>query len=139
MKRYIMLASLALAVMPIAACVPAALSDPATAGTVGAAIDATGAKAPAPLAGTLLDEKAVAMAIDAADGIASGVDLMVAGGVLIPGSPSALTVKVALIALRRWLPVAAAAQKAGNAASYAEAMRESAKAFLQIKTALKRT
>lgn len=128
MKRLLSLVcALALAI-PLTACgvTSGGLSDPASAGPA------------APLAGTLLDEKAVAMAIDAADGIASGVDLMVAGGVLIPGSPSALSVKAALIELRRWLPVAAAAQKAGNAASYAEAMRESAKAFIQIKSALKR-
>jgi len=136
MKRLLMLACLALA-MPLAACGPS-LTDPATAGAVGAAIDATGAEAPAPLAGTITDERVVATLIDGADAIASGVDLMVASGVLVPGSSNALTVKAALIELRRWLPIAAATQKAGNAASYREALRESAEAFAAIKAALTR-
>jgi hypothetical protein len=139
MKR-LYYAGLAIAAsLVLAACgvTGAGLSDPGTASTIGAAIDATGAKAPAPLAGTINDEQVVATLIVAADGIASGVDVMVAGGVLVPGTPTALTVKAALVQLRKWLPVAAAAQKAGNAESYAEAMRETAKAFLSIKSALK--
>lgn len=139
MRRLLNMGLLIAASLGLAACgvTSAGLSDAATAGTIGAAIDAAGAQAPAPLAGTLLDERAVAMAIDAADGIASGVDMMVAGGLLVPGTPTALTIKAGLVELRRWLPVAASAQKAGNAASYAEAMRESAKAFSAIKSALK--
>ena len=140
MKRFLSLACALMLAIPLAACgvTSAGLSDPGTASTVGAAIDATGAKAPAPLADTILDEQVVATLIDGADAVATGVDLMVAGGVLVSGSPTALTVKAALIELRRWLPVAAAAQKAGNAATYREALRESAEAFLAIKSALKR-
>ena len=139
MKKLFAIACLVLA-MPLAACgvTGGGLSDPGNASVVGAAIDATGAKTPPLLADTILDEQVVATLIDGADAVATAVDLTVAAGELVPGSPNALTVKAALIELRRWLPVAAAAQKAGNAASYREALRESAEAFLAIKSALKR-
>lgn len=136
MKRLLMLASLALAVMPIAACAPASLSDPASASAAGAMIDSAGVAAPAPLAYTLIDEKAVLMTLDAADSLATTVDHLIQARVIVPGSPTALNIKGALVILRRVLPAASAAQRAGNATTYKAAMADAALAFRDITVTL---
>lgn len=141
MKRLLNLGLLIAASLGFAGCgvTSVGLTDPATAGTVGATIDATGAVAPAPLAKTLIDEKGVLMALQSTDVIATGVDRLVAAGVFVPGSPKALTIRSGLVALRTFLKAASAAQKAGNANSYAVAMTEAAKSFREIAAALNST
>lgn len=137
MKRLLSLVCLALAV-PLAAC-GSTLTNPATAGAAGAAIDATGAVAPAPFAKTLIDEKGVLIALESAEVIATGVDHLVAAGVIVRGSSNALTIKQGLISLKAFLRTASAAQKAGNATTYSEAMTEAAKAFRTVASALNST
>ena len=140
MRQFLNMGLAIAASMLVAGCgVTGTLTDPATAGVAGAMIDATGAVAPAPLAKTLIDEKGVVIALQSADVIATGVDQLVAAGVIVPGSPRALTIKSGLIALRSFLIAASAAQQAGNADTYAEAMTEAAKAFREIAGALNST
>lgn len=140
MRRFAFV-GLAIAALSLASCrvTSGGLTNPATAGGVGAVLDAVGAKAPAPLVVTLIDEKSVLIALESADVIATGVDQLVAAGFVVPGSPRALTIKTGLIALRSFLTAASAAQKAGNADTYAEAMTEAAKAFRSVAGALNST
>ena len=140
MRQFLNMGLAIAASMLVAGCgVTGTLTDPASAGGVGAVLDAAGAKAPAPLVVTLIDEKGVLIALESADVIATGVDQLVAAGFVVPGSPRALTIKAGLIALRSFLTAASAAQKAGNADTYAEAMTEAAKAFRSVAGALNST
>lgn len=137
MKR-ILVAALALLALPLAACnVTGGLSDPATAGSVGAAIDATGATPPAPGAATLLDDKALVVALQSADTIATSVDALVKARVIVPGTPRALAVQSALKRLRSSLTAASAAQRAASATSYAEALRNAATAARDVAAAIR--
>lgn len=137
MKR-ILVAAFALLALPLAACnTTGNLTDPATAGSVGAVIDSTGATPPAPGAATTLDDKALIVALQSADAIATSVDALVAAKVLVPGTPRALTVQSALKRLRSFLATASAAQRAGSATSYADALRNAATAARDISSAVR--
>jgi hypothetical protein len=131
-----------LALAAVALCLGGCANGPGlpsaeTAATVGGVIDATGAKAPAPLASTSIDEKAVVLAFEAADTVATQVDTLVATGLLVKGSPKALAVKSALGRLRSFLTSASAAQKAGNATTYRQALSDAATAMHDAATALR--
>lgn len=135
MRKLIMLAALTLA-MPLASC--AALTDgTATAGAIGTAIDASGAEAPAPLADTSIDEKAILVALESADTIATSVDVLIDLKVIVPGTPRALAVKSALIRMRSALTAASAARRAGNAKSYADLLTNAAIAARDAAKAIK--
>lgn len=95
-------------------------------------------QAPAPLAHTAVDEKGIVLALKSADTIATIVDSLVAAKVIVPGTPLALTIKHSLIALRDGLAAASAAQRAGNATSYAEAMSQASTALGALQAALGR-
>lgn len=108
-------------------------SAPATmAGVVGSVIDATGEAPPAPLAQTLVDDKALVLALQSAETIATTVDALVAAKVLVPGTPRALAVQSALKRLRGFLTAASAAQRAGNATTYRAALTDAAVAVQDI-------
>jgi hypothetical protein len=92
---------------------------------------------PAPLSHTSLDEKAINLALKSADAIATAVDLLVAVKQIVPGTPRALNVKRGLLALRDGLVAASAAQRAGNATSYEEALRNAEAALAAVQSALK--
>jgi hypothetical protein len=92
---------------------------------------------PAPLGHTALDEKGINIALKSADALASAVDLLVATKALTPGTPKALTVKAGLLALKNGLVAASAAQRAGNATSYEEALRNAETALAAVKSALR--
>jgi hypothetical protein len=96
-----------------------------------------GSTPPAPLAHTSLDEKGINLALKSADAIATAVDLLVAAKAIVPGTPRALTVKRGLLALRGGLVAASAAQRAGNATSYDEAIRNAEAALAAVQSALK--
>lgn len=93
---------------------------------------------PTPLAHTAIDEQAINIALKTADLVATLVDLAVASKGLTPGSPKALTVKTGLIALRDGLKAASAAQRAGNATTYREALKQASAAVDAVKSALGR-
>jgi hypothetical protein len=134
----ILIAALALLAVPLAGCASLGnVTDPATAGSVGAVIDSTGAKPPAPGTATLLDDKALVVALQSADTIATSVDALVAARVIVPGTPRALAVQSALRRLRSFLTAASAAQRAGSASSYASALRDAATAARDVATAIR--
>lgn len=135
----ILVAALALLAMPLAACstMTPDLRDPATAGSVGAVIDATGATPPAPGTATLIDDKALVVALQSADTIATSVDTLVAAKVIVPGTPRALAVRSGLQRLRSFLTAASAAQRAGSATSYQQALRDAAIAVRDIASAIR--
>jgi hypothetical protein len=135
MRKLIMSAMLALA-MPLASC--AALNDaPASAGAIGTVIDATGVEAPAPLAETTIDEKAILVALESADTIATSVDVLIGLKVIVPGTPRALAIKSALIRMRSALTAASAARRAGNAKSYSDLLTNAAIAARDAAKAIK--
>lgn len=92
---------------------------------------------PAPLNQTVLDEKAIITALSAYDVVLTAVDALVAAKVLVPGSPKALQVRQALVTARDALKTASAAQRAGSATTYAEAIAQATVAFNGVKTLLK--
>lgn len=135
----ILCAALALLAMPLAACttVTPDVRDPATAGAVGSVIDATGARPPALPATVVIDDKALVIALQSADTIATSVDALVAARVIVPGTPRALAVRSGLQRLRSFLTAASAAQRAGNATSYRQALTDAATAVQDITRAVR--
>lgn len=114
MKRLLITAALALS-----ACAPTAVTT-----------------APAPLNQTVIDEKALLVAINGAEAIRAAVDVLVAAKVIVPGTPRALAVRDALVKARNGLNAAAAAQKAGSTASYFTAIEQANQAITQIRSVL---
>jgi predicted small lipoprotein YifL len=134
----VVLAALALLVLPLAACdTVGPLTSPSGASAAGAAIDATGATAPAPLNATTIDDKALIVALQSADTIATSIDALVAAKVIVPGTPRALAVQSALKRLKSFLQAASAAQRAGSATSYARALGSAATAAKDIQSAIR--
>ena len=135
-RRFICL----VAVFALTACAPVlegGLPTPGAAGAVGSVIDSTGARPPAPGAQTLIDDKALLVALQSTDTLATSVDALVAAGVLVPGSPRALAVRDGLIRLKAGLEAASAAQRAGEATTYETALREAATAAQDIARAIR--
>jgi hypothetical protein len=82
------------------------------------------------------DEQKLKLAFDGFDTLLFAVDALKAGGVIKPGTPSALQLQKALIVTRDSLNLAADAQRACNAASYGEAIARARAAYDQVKTLL---
>jgi hypothetical protein len=93
---------------------------------------------PAPLQKTVIDEKGLIAAYSAFDVALSAVDGLVAAGVIVPGSPRALQIKGLLITARTGLDAASSAQKAGSAATYAEALQSARDALSQASSLLRK-
>lgn len=127
-----------LAALALSACasLPGAVTDPASAGALGAVVDATGTQAPAPLASTVIDDHALIVALQGADTIATAVDALVAAHVLVPGTPRALAVKSGLQRLKSFLEAASAAQRAGSTTSYQSALSNASQALSDIAAAV---
>lgn len=91
---------------------------------------------PAPLAQTVVDERALNLAWEAYDTVLTTVDGLVEAGVLVRNTPRALQVRSALIQVRTGLNAATAAARAGNAATYAEALASATQAYSQVRSLL---
>ncbi len=141
MNRLINLPVFAVALaVALSGCAPVTqggLPSPAAAGAVGAILDAGGARPPALGQATLVDDKALLVALEAADTLATSVDALVAARVLVPGSSRALAVRDGLVRLRQGLRAASAAQRAGSATTYAEALTLAASAAQEIARAIR--
>jgi hypothetical protein len=119
--------------MILAVCAALALSGCAALGNL------AGGLPPSPAAAadqTTLDEKAVTVAALAVDALAVSATHLVQAGVIEKGSPRALAVADGLDRARRWVNAAAAARRAGNADSYAEALTKAGEALAAVKFAL---
>ncbi len=108
-----------------------------TPGQIGAVIDASGVPYTSPGASTIIDDKALIVALQSADTIATSVDALVAVGAVQPGSERALAIRSGLIRLRRLLTAASAAQRAGEAQTYAQALTDAARAAQDITAAIR--
>lgn len=98
-----------------------------------ATADAAGAKPPAPLASTDVDEKALTLMAKAVDTAALSASALVRMKAIEPGSPRAIALATALDKARDAVNAAASARKAGSAASYTEALANAEAAFTQIR------
>lgn len=93
--------------------------------------------APAPLQQTVIDERALLVAINGAEAIRTAVDALVAANVIQPGTMRALQTRDLLINIRDGLNGAAAAQKAGSSSSYVSALAQANEAITKIRAVLK--
>lgn len=103
---------------------------------LGALMTATGSPPPAPLAATVIDDQAVNFALESFDAALSLVDAAVAAGRIKPGSPQAKALAVKIRQVNHFLAVADAAQKAGQAATYADAFRQARTALSEFRAAI---
>lgn len=111
----ILAASLSLAACTGAGPVASAGSTPAD----------TSASAPTtPLASTTIDDQAIIFAYQTLDVAASAADVLLATGVVKPGSPEALRLAGGLEGAKTWLGIASDAQKAGQADNYFAALAQ---------------
>lgn len=129
-------------------CLAAALSlaacggSPGTVASAGSTPAQSSASAPAstsvsPLANTTLDDKAIIVAFEALDAAATAADALVAAKAITPGSPRAVTIANGLDGARKWLNIASAAQRAGQADNYVTAIAQAAAAVAGVRAALK--
>lgn len=100
------------------------------------AADAAGAKPPTPAAATVIDEQAVTLAAKAVDTVALSASALVRASVIQARSPAALKLADALDRARRSVNAAAAARRAGNAASYRAALTDAEAAIADVRRAI---
>jgi hypothetical protein len=93
--------------------------------------------APAPLAQTAMDEKALIVALQTFDVVLTAVDRLVAAGVIKPGSPRAIQIADAIRTARLACQAAVAAHHAGNSTSYFTAISQAQTAIGQINLLIK--
>ncbi len=93
--------------------------------------------APAPLEQTVIDEKAIVLALSTFDTVLTAVDALKASGHITPGSPKALTLARHIDTARLALEAASAAQRAGSTSSYFTAIEQARVAIGLVKEALK--
>ena len=106
-----------------------------TAGCAGFLADP--ASAPAPLEQTVVDEKALVLALETFDTALSSVDILIEAGYITPGSPKALEIAGNIDRAKAALAAASAAQRAGSTRSYIEALEKAREAISAVRTALK--
>lgn len=92
---------------------------------------------PAPLAQTTVDEKTLVVALQTFDTTLTAIDQLVAAGVIKPGSPQALAIANYIDTAKKAYQAAAAAQRVGNASSYAAALLQVQNAIAQINSLVK--
>lgn len=133
MKR-LFIAALALALSACGASTETAVNSAAT--VAAGSADALGAKPPVILAGTAVDEKAAIALLSGYDAFLFVVDTLDAAGALPPTSPKVQALANAIDTTTGWLRVALAAQKAGNATSYTEALSHAKAAYAEAQQTL---
>lgn len=79
-------------------------------------------RAPAPLAATAVDDKALVLALQAFDTALDTVDILKDAGYIEPGSETALQIATVIDTTKAALQAASAAQRAGSTTEYAEAI-----------------
>lgn len=110
----------------------------AVASTAATVADAIGQAPPATLSRTTIDDKAIRLAFKTFDHALDVVDAFVASGAIVRNSPTALTIRRAILATQSALNAASAAQRAGSATTYSEALRQAQAALASLETALAR-
>jgi hypothetical protein len=95
------------------------------------------AQAPAPLASTAIDEKGLILALQTFDTVLTGVDRLVAAGVIKPRSPRAIQIADVIETAKTAYQAASAAQRAGNSSSYYVAIGQAQAAVAQINLLIK--
>jgi hypothetical protein len=108
----------------------------AVAETAARVADAINVAPPATLSRTTIDEKFVRSAFLTFDTALHIIDGLRDTGVLVPGTPKAHKVRDTIRLVQRWLNAASSAQKAGNAATYTEALRNARAALASLQTSL---
>lgn len=106
-----------------------------TSGCAGFMADPTAA--PAPLEQTVVDERALVLALETFDTALTSVDILIEAGYIKPGSPKALTIAGHIDRAKAALQAASAAQRAGSTASYLEAIGQARTAIAAVKAALR--
>lgn len=91
----------------------------------------------APLAATTIDEKGLILALETFDTVLTGVDRLIAAGVIVPGSPTAIKIADAIAKAKVALQAASAAQRAGNASGYVSAINDAKVAIASINVLMK--
>lgn len=104
--------------------------------TAGCAILDNPTSAPAPLEQTVVDEKALVLALETFDTTLTSVDILVDNGYIKPGSARALQIAGYIDTAKRALQTASAAQRAGSTASYLEAIDQARAAIAGVKVLL---
>lgn len=92
---------------------------------------------PAPLTHTVLDEKALILALQTFDTVLTAVDRLVAAGVITPGSPRAVQIADAIEKAKVAYQAASAAQRAGSSTNYLAELANAGSAVAQINSLLK--
>jgi hypothetical protein len=95
-----------------------------------------GTQSPAPLAGSITDDRAIRYAFLTLDTMASLADAGIKAGWLVPGSDKALSVAKGLDTVRNALNAASHAQRAGSLTDYQQAFDEAMKAMKDVQKAL---
>ena len=106
-----------------------------TAGCAGFLADPT--KAPAPLEQSVVDERALILALETFDTTLTSVDILIEAGYIVPGSPKALEIAGHIDRAKAALAAASAAQRAGSTTSYLEAIEQARAAIALVKAAIK--
>jgi uncharacterized protein YaiL (DUF2058 family) len=91
---------------------------------------------PAPLAATVIDDQAVNFALESFDAALTLVDAAMDAGKIKPGTPQAKAIAAKIRQVQHFLAVADAAQKAGQAATYADAFRQARTALAEFRAAI---
>ena len=103
---------------------------------LGALMGATAGPPPAPLANTVIDDQAVNFALESFDAALSLIDAAVDAGKIKPGTPQAKALAAKIRQVQHFLAVADAAQKGGQAATYADAFHQARTALAELRTAI---
>lgn len=93
--------------------------------------------APAPLAATTIDEKALIVALQTFDTVLTAVDRLTAAGVIVPGSARAVHIADAIHKAKLAFQTASAAQRVGNTGSYFTALAQAQSAIASINLLMK--
>lgn len=94
-------------------------------------------QAPAPLAATAIDERALVLGLQSFDATLDAIDLLVEAKIIKPGSPTAVRLADAIDTTRLAFQAAGNAQRAGNTTSYSEALVLATAALADVRTALR--
>lgn len=90
-------------------------------------------QSPAPLEQTVLDERALILALETFDTALDSVDILIEAGYIVPGSPRALEIAGHIDRAATALRAASAAQRAGSTTSYLEAIQQARAAIAQVR------
>lgn len=90
-----------------------------------------------PLGNTSIDDGLIRFAFESYDAFRQSINALIAAGKIVPGTPRAQTIAKGMAEAQKWLPIASAAQQAGNATSYRDALAKASAAVALARAALK--